>query len=226
MARRSGMLAVLGAALRLLLSFAGAALATLVVFLVLPLIQAMAKEPEPDLLVFDMETGSIPPPPAPPPPEEDEPEPEQEEEPPPELVEEAPPLSLEQLELALEPGFGTGLGAGDFALGLRSMADDEAAVDALFSLADLDQEPRVTYQPGPTIGKKLRRRGGATVYVIFVVGRDGRVEEPTAQTSTDPAFERAALEAVARWRFEPGKRNGEPVRFRMRVPITFPEVES
>jgi protein TonB len=43
------------------------------------------------------------------------------------------------------------------------------------------------------------------------------------QQSTDPVFERPALAAVKQWRFEPGKRNGKPVRFRMRVPITFPK---
>jgi len=29
--------------------------------------------------------------------------------------------------------------------------------------------------------------------------------------------------AVKRWKFEPGKRGGKPVRFRMLAPITFPE---
>ena len=35
--------------------------------------------------------------------------------------------------------------------------------------------------------------------------------------------ERPALAAVKKWKFEPGKKGGEPVRFRMRVPITFPK---
>ena len=30
-----------------------------------------------------------------------------------------------------------------------------------------------------------------------------------------------ALKAVKQWKFEPGKRKGKPVQFRMRVPITF-----
>ncbi len=33
----------------------------------------------------------------------------------------------------------------------------------------------------------------------------------------------AALTAVKQWKFEPGKRNGKAVRFRMRVPISFPK---
>ena len=41
------------------------------------------------------------------------------------------------------------------------------------------------------------------------------------QKSSHPAFEQPALQAVRRWRFEPGKRGGKPVSFKMRVPITF-----
>jgi len=59
--------------------------------------------------------------------------------------------------------------------------------------------------------------------VLFVVNERGHVENPIIQKSTDPVFERPALNAVKQWRFEPGKRNGEPVRFRMRIPITFPK---
>jgi protein TonB len=36
-------------------------------------------------------------------------------------------------------------------------------------------------------------------------------------------FEAPALKAVKQWKFEPGKKNGKAVRFRMRVPITFPK---
>jgi protein TonB len=61
------------------------------------------------------------------------------------------------------------------------------------------------------------------VYVLFVVDQRGRVESPMVQSSTDPKFEAAAVAAVKQWKFEPGKRNGQAVKFRMRVPITFPK---
>jgi protein TonB len=61
------------------------------------------------------------------------------------------------------------------------------------------------------------------VYIVFIVDQRGRVENPMVQSSTDSSFDAPALAAVRQWRFEPGKRNGEPVRFRMRVPITFPK---
>lgn len=53
-------------------------------------------------------------------------------------------------------------------------------------------------------------------------GQDGRVTDAVVQTSSDPIFERPALAAVRKWKFEPGRRDGRPARFRMRVPVTFP----
>ena len=116
------------------------------------------------------------------------------------------------------------LGEASPAVGEASLLDDDAhaSLDALFSLADLDQKPRVIYQPSPTLSAKVRKKAPGTVYVIFVVDQRGRVVNPSVQKSSDPIFERPALAAVKKWRFEPGKRKGEAVRFRMRVPITFP----
>ena len=68
----------------------------------------------------------------------------------------------------------------------------------------------------------MKRKAPGQVYVIFVVDEQGRVQNPKVQRSSDPIFERAALTAVRQWKFEPGKREGRPVRFRMRVPLTFP----
>ena len=204
------------------LALIGTSVLTLVFFLVLPLIQAITAQPDADVMVRSVDTGALPPPP--PPPEEPPPEEEEEEpEPPPDLMEEAPPLDLSQLEIALEPGVGGGLMAGDFAMDLGTVMAASENVDALFSMADLDQRPRVIYQPGPQLTAGLRKRGGGTVYVLFIVDQGGRVQNPIVQSTPDPAYERPATDTVKKWRFEPGKRNGEPVRFRMRVPITFPK---
>jgi protein TonB len=202
------------------LAICGALVLTLAFFLVLPLIQAITDQPSPDRVLYDINTAIIPPPPPPP---EDEPEPEdEEEESPPDLAEEAPLLDLAQLEIALEPGLAAGL-LGDFTMKLGSIAAGGEEVDALFTMADLDQEPRVIYQPGPEITQKLRARGGGSVRVLFIVDQRGRVQSPIVQSSPDPIYERPAIETVKRWRFEPGKRHGEAVRFRMRVSITFPK---
>lgn len=141
---------------------------------------------------------------------------------------EAAPLGLDQLEMALDPGMG---GGGDFGSALARLgggggrvAADEAgtAAESVFSIADLDQAPRAVYQPAPDYPGELRHKKIAgTVYVLFLVDQGGRVASPLVQKSTNPAFEQPALQAVKRWRFDPGKRNGQTVQFRMRVPITF-----
>ena len=59
-------------------------------------------------------------------------------------------------------------------------------------------------------------------HIVFVVNEQGRVEGPRVWKSDNPMFDKSALDAVKKWRFEPGQRGGKPVRFRFRVPIAFP----
>lgn len=206
---------------------AGAVALTLIFFLVLPLMQQISQSRQATTTVQEFGMAPPPPPPPPPPEEEEEEEPEPEEEP--ELEDVAPPMDLAQLEMALNIG-GTGFAtSGDFGLDIKNIAGKTNALDGLISSSQLDQRPRVIYQPGPTIDGRMRRklqRQPGTVYVIFVVNKKGRVENPKIQDSSDTTFNQAALNAVKQWKFEPGRRGGEPVRFRMKVPITFPKVDS
>jgi len=195
---------------------------TAAIFLFLPVMQTIGR-PEPrDYMVRDVGVAQIEPPP---PIQEPEEEPDEEEPPeePPRLEEEVAPVDLAQLELALNPGFGGG--GGDFTINLGSQlaaTSDEEALDQIFSLADLDQRPRVIFQRTPTYPPELRKqKRQGTVNVLFMVDTRGRVMNPVVENSTDPAFERPALEAVRQWKFEPGTRNGEKVPFKLRVPITF-----
>jgi protein TonB len=197
----------------------GALSLTAVFFLVLPLLQAMSTLPPADTLVRQVDTTQLPPPP-PPPEDEPEDEPEQEEKPP--ELNEAPPLDLSQLEMALNPGFGEGSMSSDFGVRLNNLAGVSGEAD-MFSMSDLDQTPRPTYRSSPVMTKKLLGLGGGKVILIFMVNERGRVVQPIVESSSNPAFERAALDAIKKWRFEPGKRSGQPVSFRMRQPITFPK---
>ncbi|MFA5238773.1 MAG: TonB family protein [Phycisphaerae bacterium] len=206
-----------------LLVIIGAVVLTLVFFLVLPLMQTLTKPPNTDTMLQSVDTAKLE---APEPPPEEEPEEEQkQEEKPPELAEDAPPLDLSQLEIALNPTFGEGMMGGDFVVKLNTGGADGRSndVDALFSITDLDQQPRAIYQPSPVLNRDVREKAPGKVYIVFVVDKQGRVENPIVQKSSDIVFEKPAMAAVKQWKFEPGKRNGEPVRFRMRVPITFPK---
>ena len=208
--------------LRRLGAMAGTILITVGLFLVLPFLQTISKPPAKDLMVRDVDVADLPLPP-PPPPEEEKKQEEEEPPEPPQLTEEAPPLDLDQLSLALNPTLGDGL-AGDFAPKLiKQMANGaNGSMDDIFSLSDLDQKPRVVFQVMPRYPQDLRRKNkGGTVYVVFQVDTTGRVTSPAVEKSTDPSFDQPALEAVKQWRFEPGTRQGEKVRFKMRVPISF-----
>jgi len=193
-------------------------------FLVLPLLEAISATEPADLVVSAMDTAALPPPPPPPPePEQEEDKPQDDQPPPPALADEAPPLDLSQLEMALNPGMGGLDGAGDFAIKIAAAGGSggDKGVDELFSLADLDQKPRPVFQQQPTLTALLKKKLPANVVVVFTVDQQGRVENPVVQSASDPAFEQPVLAAIKQWKFEPGKRSGKTVRFRMRQPFSF-----
>lgn len=191
---------------------------TVLCFLVLPILQAIAKSDDDTVRLTDVDTY-IPPPDEPPPPEP-EPEPEPDEKPP-ELQEQMAPLDLSQLELALNPSLGGGYLAGDFGVNLDNLAGGGgASAEDMFGGLEVDQKPKVIYRHAPNLSPELRRKD-ATVVVVFYVTVDGKVKDPEVYRSSDPAFERPALEAIKKWRFEPAKRRNEPVPDRMRLPMRF-----
>jgi len=138
------------------------------------------------------------------------------------------PMSLSDLESALAPGGGAGMfgGGGGFQsgrIGGRGGGGGPGAdMEQAFSMADLDQKPRPVYQPAPVYPAALRsRKIEGVVSIIFVVGADGRVANAKVEKSTDPAFDKPALDAVRKWKFEPGVKEGRKVSFKMRAPIRF-----
>jgi protein TonB len=105
--------------------------------------------------------------------------------------------------------------------GVGGAGGGDKGVDELFSLADLDQKPRPVFQQQPTLTALLKKKLPANVVVVFTVDQQGRVENPVVQSASDPAFEQPVLAAIKQWKFEPGKRSGKAVRFRMRQPFSF-----
>lgn len=89
-------------------------------------------------------------------------------------------------------------------------------------LALLDNSPRTRFQAAPVYPYSAKRDGtSGEVLVEFVVDETGSVLDPRVVRSTNPVFEESSLRAVAKWKFEPGKRHGQVVRFRMTVPVVF-----
>ncbi len=86
----------------------------------------------------------------------------------------------------------------------------------------LDSRPRAIVQTAPVYPGEARIQGAeGRVLVGFTVDEAGRVVSAYVITRTDRQFEKAAIRAVSKWRFEPGRRHGRVVRFRMAVPIIF-----
>lgn len=83
--------------------------------------------------------------------------------------------------------------------------------------------PRPLDTPAPRYPQEALRRGiSGTVRVRVVVAADGSVDRlELAQASGNRYLDRAALEAVRRWRFQPATRNGQPVAAEVTVPIDF-----
>lgn len=76
-----------------------------------------------------------------------------------------------------------------------------------------DLEPPVKlHAPPPVYNRKARHVGIVGEVVInSVIAPDGRVHHPCVLKTASPAFAYHLAEAVKEWRFEPAKKDGEPV---------------
>jgi len=82
--------------------------------------------------------------------------------------------------------------------------------------------PRAVHQVTAEYPPGMRVSGlRGEVLVDFVVDREGRVTNAYVARSLNSAFDEAALDAVRRWEFEPGRKGDVPVNTHMRVPVHF-----
>jgi protein TonB len=194
-----------------------AVLLTLGVFLVLPLTQMVSSYRQKELIIRQADIAMEAPPdldePPPPPPEEEKPE----EPPPPKLADAPQPLNLNiDLDVAM--------GSGGVLQSLGQFGGDDGG-DALmeaFNVADLEKRPEVVVAIPPQYPADMRKaKVEGTVTIVFILDENGRLLEPRVDSSSRPEFEKPALEALRKWKFKPGMKNGEAVRTYMRQPFRF-----
>jgi protein TonB len=153
--------------------------------------------------------------PAPPPPEP----PKQQEKPPEPQLADVPqqiPLSAD-----LEVAMGSGGGLAGFGE-IRALTAAENVQSDTFDVADLEKRPEPVSQTAPVYPADLRKaKIEGSVTVICILGEDGRVEEPRVENSSRPEFEKPSLDAVRKWRFRPGMKDGQAVRTYIRIPLRF-----
>jgi protein TonB len=92
----------------------------------------------------------------------------------------------------------------------------------VFDISKLDQVPVAKFQARPQYPFEMRRSGVAgEVVVDFIVDTNGDVRNAYSARSSQREFEAAAVQAVSKWKFRPGKKGGRAVNTHMQVPIVF-----
>jgi len=160
----------------------------------------------------------------PPPAEDVAPPPQMEESKPPEAPPE-PELTEIPMEIPISASLDVALGSGAGVMEtaeIHSLTGIDAAKDETFDVSDLEKRPEAVSQVAPSYPAELRKaKVEGSVTLIFVLNEEGRVEDPRVENSSRPEFEKPALEAIRKWRFSPGEKDGKPVRTYIRVPMRF-----
>lgn len=204
-----------------LIVIGGAGALTLAFFVLLPIIQVMGATKTDTVTLMRVDNAHVPPPP--PPPEPEKPKEEEQEPEPPKLADEAPPPDFSQLEMVLGGGSGSGFMGKGFGVDLKDFGGADGFDNDSFNMGDVDQPPRPTYTADPRLNARLMKRTPATVNLLVVVTERGRVSKVLVESSTDPMFEPPAVRAMKKWRFEPGRKNGQAVTWRVKQTIQFPK---
>lgn len=82
--------------------------------------------------------------------------------------------------------------------------------------------PKLISDHRPTYPAAMERYGiTGLVTVQFDVDEHGNVVDPTIYSSSNPGFDDAAVDAILQWRYQPGTRDGTPIRQHLRQEVHF-----
>ncbi len=94
--------------------------------------------------------------------------------------------------------------------------------DAPWDPKDLEKVPVATSRAAPRYPFEMKRLGvGGTALLRFIVDNRGNVSDVEVIRADREEFGKAAAEAMLRWKFSPGMKNGRRVNTRMEMPMTF-----
>jgi TonB family protein len=101
-------------------------------------------------------------------------------------------------------------------------SDGPKVIEDPLPITDLDRIPVVTSSPAPRYPFELKRaRIGGVVVLRFVVDSRGEVSDVEVVSADYPEFGTAAAEAMLKWRFKAGMKDGRRVSSRMELPMNF-----
>jgi len=104
----------------------------------------------------------------------------------------------------------------------KNKAGGQGGQGPVLSISELDVKPKAMFQAFPKYPDLERRAGVPGKAVLeFIIQPNGELSEVKALDASSESFGAAAVEAVRRWRFEPGRKGGAAVSVRMKVPIIF-----
>jgi protein TonB len=128
-----------------------------------------------------------------------------------------PPDSITQVVEPLHPDFT----ARDVAV-IRNDALPGSGTRKVWESGSLDRIPSVRFQAPPHYPTSMIQSGmTGEVMVDFIVDPSGNVRNATAVRSSNREFESSAVDAVSKWKFRAGMKDGRPVFTHMQVPIEF-----
>ena len=99
--------------------------------------------------------------------------------------------------------------------------------EPIFSTIEVDERPELigglaSVQRLIVYPEQAKQAGiEGRVIVVFVVDKQGQVEDATVSRGLGYGCDEVSLEAVRQAQFVPGRLEGEPVKVRMSLPITF-----
>lgn len=95
-------------------------------------------------------------------------------------------------------------------------------LDSIYHVGNGVSAPKPTYSPDPdySVVARANKFQGTAVFTI-VVGPDGNVHNVQLTQPLGLGLDETSAEMIKTWKFEPGKRNGEPVAVEVSVEVEF-----
>ena len=82
--------------------------------------------------------------------------------------------------------------------------------------------PRLVYKVEPSYSDEARAaKLDGPVRISLIVGTDGLAHDINVVRSLGMGLDEKAVEAVQKWRFQPGTKDGQPVRVRAIIEVNF-----
>ena len=122
------------------------------------------------------------------------------------------------------PGGVSGVGIGDVVGGVPGLRAVAASPQnpRVYKVGDGVSAPQVVHKVDPQYTNEARdAKIEGTVVVQTEIHTDGRAHNTRVVTSLDPGLDHNAMDAISRWEFEPGKKDGKPVAVAATIEVNF-----